>query len=109
MKRKAGDDSFVTFITEQLSSVDDLSVRPMFGAHGLYAGDTFFGIVCRGRLYLKTDAKTIAEYERRGMQPFRPNERQTIKSYYEVPADVVEDREQLSEWASRAVRANAKS
>src|SRR5688500_8009829 len=109
MKRKAGDDSFVTFITEQLASVDDLSVRPMFGAHGLYAGATFFGIVCRGRLYLKTDAQSVGEYERRGMGPFRPNERQTIKSYYEVPADVVEDREELATWARRAMRAKGKA
>ena len=36
------------------------------------------------------------------MKPFRPNARQTLKSYYEVPADVVEDRGLLRRWADRA-------
>jgi TfoX/Sxy family transcriptional regulator of competence genes len=39
----------------------------------------------------------------RGMQPFRPNPRQTLKSYYEVPVDVLEDHEQLTVWARQAV------
>jgi len=36
------------------------------------------------------------------MKPFRPNPRQTLKSYYEVPIHVVEDREQLAAWAEQA-------
>jgi hypothetical protein len=38
------------------------------------------------------------------MRPFRPNDRQLLKTYYEVPADVLEDRSRLSEWADAAVR-----
>ena len=98
-------DSFVAYVVEQLSGAECLRLgcRAMFGAHGLYAGDTFFGIVCKGQLYLKTDDATAAEYRRRGSKPFQPNARQTIKSYYEVPADVLEDREVLAAWAARAI------
>jgi DNA transformation protein len=37
------------------------------------------------------------------MKPFRPNPKQTLKTYYEVPVDVMEDGEQLTTWATRAV------
>ena len=74
----------------------------MFGGYGLYRGETFFGILFRGRLYFRTDEQSRAEYLERGMQPFQPNERMTLKSYYEVPADVVEDRDLLAMWAERA-------
>jgi DNA transformation protein len=36
------------------------------------------------------------------MKPFHPNAKQTLKNYYEVPVDVLEDGEQLTTWAARA-------
>ena len=38
-----------------------------------------------GRLYLKVDDQSKGDFASRGMEPFRPNPRQTIKSYHEVP------------------------
>ena len=35
----------------------------------------------------------------RGMGPFRPNDRQTLKSYFEVPPEVLADPEALLSWA----------
>jgi DNA transformation protein len=62
-----------------------------------------FGIVHKGRLYFKTDVATRTAYEERGMGPFRPNAKQTLKTYYEVPVEVVEDSELLVEWAQKAI------
>ena len=101
-------DTFVAFVLEQLSVVEGLGCRAMFGGHGLYRGATFFGILFGGTLYLKTDESTAAEYVRRGMRPFRPNDRQVLRSYYEVPADVVESREELRRWAEAAARVAAR-
>ena len=95
-------DSFVSFALEQLAGMEGLGCRAMFGGHGLYRGPTFFGIVSAGRLYLKTSEATRARYARRSMGPFRPSERQTLGSYYEVPADVLESRATLLEWAEEA-------
>ena len=97
-------DSFVAFVLEQLSDMHALGCRAMFGGHGLYSGATFFGILFGGRLYLKTDGSTASEYARRGMAPFRPNDSQVLKSYYEVPADVLESRGELLRWAEAAAR-----
>ena len=74
----------------------------MFGGHGIYLEDVFFGIVNRERLYFKTDQGSCDKYVDRGMGPFRPNERQTLRNYYEVPVDVLEDRDTLVVWALEA-------
>ena len=97
-------DTFVAFVLEQLAEVQGLECRAMFGAHGLYAGAAFFGIVSDGKLYLKTDDFTAANYTRLGMRPFRPNDRQVLKTYFEVPADVLESRTELCRWAEAATR-----
>ncbi len=97
------DTGFVDFVLDQLDAVDGVRARRMFGGHGLYAGETFFGIVWRDRLFFRTDDQTRADFRRAGMKPFRPNPRQTLKRYYEVPADVLEDRARLVAWARRAV------
>jgi DNA transformation protein len=97
------DDSFRDFVLDQLRDLGHIECRRMFGSYGLYHGAVFFGIISSGRLYFKTDTATQPEYERRGMAPFQPSAKQTLKSYYEVPVEVVEDDEQLVNWARRAV------
>ena len=96
------DDSFTAYVLDQLAPLEGLGCRAMFGGHGLYLGSTFFGIVSGGRLYFKTDETTSSEYVRRGMKPFAPSERQLLKTYYEVPADVLEDCRRLADWARAA-------
>jgi len=107
-RRNASDDMFVVFVRDQLSPLGHITARAMFGGYGLYRGVAFFGIVYANRLYFKTGPDSVDEYRRRGMQPFRPNARQTLKSYYEVPADVLEDAEMLERWARVALSAAPK-
>jgi DNA transformation protein len=88
----------------RLSPLADVTSRRLFGCHGLYWRETIFGILDRGRLYLKVDERSMGDYLARGMGPFRPNERQTLRSYYEVPPEVLADTEELLSWAREAVR-----
>jgi DNA transformation protein len=67
---------------DQLLELDDVEARRMFGGYGLYQDETFFGIIHNGRLYFKVDEHTVAEYRKRKMKAFRPNAKQTLKSYY---------------------------
>ena len=97
------DESFKDFILDQLSEIDSVEARRMFGGYGLYQDDTFFGIVHRGKLFFKVDDDTVGEYRKRKMKPFRPNGKQTLKSYYQVPADVIEDAEELRQWVVKAI------
>ena len=96
-------DGFLTYISEQLSNVALISHRKMFGAIGLYADGIFFAIIHDDELYFKVDDTTKSIYEERGMEPFRPYGDERSMSYYQVPADVLEDADQLAEWVHDAV------
>jgi DNA transformation protein and related proteins len=89
----------------RLSGLGDVSCRPLFGGHGIYWRCTIFGIFFRDRLFLKVDDRSRGDYLARGMGPFRPNDRQTLKSYHEVPPGVLADPEALLSWAKEAIRA----
>ena len=97
------DESFKDFILDQLQELDGVEARRMFGGYGLYQDETFFGILHKERLYFKIDEATVGEYRKHRMKPFRPNAKQTLKSYYQVPVEIFEDAEQLTQWAKRAI------
>jgi DNA transformation protein len=99
------DDSFVEFVCDQLTDFEIVTYKAMFGGYGLYCGATFFGIVYDGRLYFKTDDTTRPRYEAWESEPFQPNAKQTLKSYYEVPPDMLETAEELCALAEEAVTA----
>lgn len=96
-------DGFKDFVLDQLTDLRGITARAMFGGYGLYQGAMFFGIIHKGRLYFKVTSKTIDRYKAHNMKPFRPNAKQTLKSFYEVPLDVLEDTERLVAWAMESV------
>lgn len=99
------DDSFKEFVLDQLSALPDVRARAMFGAHGIYSGGHFFGILDEGRLFFKTDAQSQADYTARGMEPFTYESKGKLMtmSYHEVPPDVLENVPELTDWARKAI------
>ena len=103
-------DGFRSFVLDQLSELDDVSSRSMFGGVGLYSRGLFFGIVARDRLYLKVDDENRPAYEEAGEKPFRPYPgRPASKHYYAVPLAVLESATELVVWARDARRAAARA
>jgi DNA transformation protein len=96
-------------ILRGLADLGEVTARAMFGGHGLYWRETIFAIAYGGRFYLKVDNRSKPDFEARGMGTLRPNERQTIKSYYEVPPEVLDDPKALPSWAREAIRAGQSS
>ncbi|HTH49304.1 MAG TPA: TfoX/Sxy family protein [Candidatus Limnocylindria bacterium] len=97
-------DSYLEFVVEQLSRVREVSWRRMFGGVGIYAGGVFFAVLDNDSLFFKTDETTRPEYEARGLKPFQPFGPDTqVLPYHEVPADVLENVDELARWMSRAV------
>ena len=95
-------DGFKDFVMDQLAELRGLTCRAMFGGYGLRYRDTFFGIIHKGRLYFKVTPETVESYRALGTKPFRVTKTMTLKTYYEVPADILEDSAQLIEWAETA-------
>jgi DNA transformation protein len=96
-------DSYRDFVLEQLGRVTPVNGKSMFGGVGLYADGLFFALIAEDRLYFKVDDATRPEFERLGMEPFRPFGEDSAMGYYEVPADVVEDATQLAAWMRKAI------
>ena len=95
--------AFRDFVLDQLDRLGGVHARAMFGGVGLYAGDRFFGLIDVDTLYLKVDDTNRGDYEAVGMPAFKPYaDRPETMSYYQVPADVLEDADALVTWARRA-------
>jgi DNA transformation protein len=95
-------DGFKDFVLDQLRALRGLTCRSMFDGYGLSCHGTFFGIVHNGRLYFKVSPATVASYQAHHMKPFRATAKMTLKTYYEVPTDILEDADQLVSWARQA-------
>ena len=102
------DESFKDFVLDQLQELEDIEARRMFGGYGLYQDETFFGILHKGKLYFKVDESTVGEYRKLKMKPFRPNPKQTLKNYYQVPVEIIEDGDRLGGWAEAAIHCQRK-
>ncbi|MBI3608106.1 MAG: TfoX/Sxy family protein [Nitrospirae bacterium] len=91
------------YVVEQLSCVGRVAAWNMFGGVGLYLDGVFFGLIAHDVLYLKVDDANRPEYEAAGMGPFKPYpNRRTTMPYYELPAEVLDDADQLREWTRKA-------
>jgi DNA transformation protein len=97
--------AYVEYVLEQVARTGRVTTRRMFGAVGLYCDGQFFGLIADDTLYFKVGDPTRAEYEARGMTPFRPYADRPVvsMSHYTVPADILDDAEELVVWARRAV------
>ena len=94
----AADPAFVEFVVEQLDPAGDITHKAMFGGHGIWeSGDMFALISSDSELYFKVDDTTRPRYQDAGSEQFM------TMPYWSVPADLLEDREQLLDWAAEAV------
>ena len=99
--------NYLGYVREQLAGLGGVSSRRMFGAAGLYCDELFFALIDDDTLYLRVDDSNRADFTSRGMGRFRPypDSPQLSMSYYETPADVLEDAAALVAWARRSVAA----
>jgi DNA transformation protein len=93
---------FRAFVEDQIGRVTPVRSRPMFGGLGLYSGERFFAVVDDDVLYFKADDETRPQYEKRRMRPFTPMGT-PMNGYWQVPAGVIEDVDELATWVREAV------
>jgi DNA transformation protein and related proteins len=82
--------------------------RAMFGGHGLYLDDVFFGLIAYDTLYLKTDEANRRDYVKAKSKPFSFESRRRsliTTSYWECPAAALKDVAKLRLWIGRALDA----
>jgi len=93
------------FLIDLFAHFGPVTIRRMFSGFGISADGTNFALALRSGLYFRADDQTIARFEAEGSKPFQYQTRAktvTVNSYWELPARLFDDPEELSEWARAA-------
>jgi DNA transformation protein len=98
-------------LKELLSAFGPVAIRRMFGGVGIFAEGIMFALVYDGELYLKADAETIPAYRTEGSGPFAygAKGRRIVMSYWQLPDRLLDDADELAQWARSALRAAQRS
>jgi DNA transformation protein and related proteins len=98
-------DAFRDYVVEQLGGLGSVTVKRMFGGAGLYHRGVFFAVLDDDQLFFKVDDATRPRYEAAGSRPFNPlpDREAPMRGYYEVPAAVLDDRDEIVAWAGEAL------
>ncbi len=103
-------EGFLEFVVDQLSSFGTVRSRKMFGGAGIYLDELFIAIVDEDRIYLKADDGNREQYISHGFEAFKPyGDKGGSMSYYELPGDYLENREELGSWIAGAQAAAGNS
>jgi DNA transformation protein len=96
------------FLIDLFSDFGPVTIRPMFSGFGISADGTNFALALRAGLYFRADDQTIPQFETEGSKPFQYQTRAktvTVNSYWQLPARLFDDPEQLTVWARAALAA----
>ena len=96
------------FLTDLFADFGPVMIRRMFSGYGISADGTNFALALRAGLYFRADEATIPQYEAEGSKPFQYQTRAktvTVNSYWQLPARLFDDTEELSQWARAALAA----
>src|SRR5919205_329651 len=96
------------FLVDLFADFGPVTIRRMFSGYGISADGTTFALALRAGLYFRADEATIPQYEAEGSNPFQYQTRArtvTVNSYWQLPARLFDDTEELGEWARAALAA----
>ncbi len=105
-------EGFVDYVVNDLlADLRGVTARAMFGEHSLYLDGSIFALVSDEALYFKADESNRKDFEAAGSRQYtyESGGKRVAMPYWEVPADVLEDREELVRWVVRSQRATLKT
>jgi len=105
----AVDQNYVDFILDQMSEFGEVESKKMFGGVGFFHEGLMFGMIGGGSFRLKVDEHNKEDYASRGMEPLFMKNKKKGMPYWEVPAEIVEDKEALALWVTKSVEASLRA
>jgi DNA transformation protein len=96
------------FLTDLFADFGPVTVRKMFSGYGISADGVNFALSLRAGLFFRVDEVTIPDFEAEGSKPFQYSTRAktvVVNSYWELPARLFDDSEELARWARAALAA----
>lgn len=98
----AVNEEFLVYISDQLSEFGDIESKKMFGGVGFFKDGIMFAMIGYGAFRLKVDDTNRNDFIKKGMKPFESSSKKKGMPYWEVPAEVIEDKKELMKWCSKA-------
>jgi DNA transformation protein len=89
---------YLSFVMDKLSPIGEIKSPAMFGGYGIFHQGLMFALISRDTLHFKVTESNRDMYERAQSKPFPHG-----ISYWEVPADVLENEAKLHEWANSSI------
>jgi len=96
------------FLIDLFADFGPVTIRRMFSGYGISADGTNFALALRAGLFFRVDEATIPQFEAEGSKPFEYQTRArtvTVNSYWQLPARLFDDSEELAQWARAALAA----
>src|ERR1700756_4094982 len=95
-------------LIDLFADFEPVTIRRMFSGYGISADGTNFALALRAGLFFRVDEQTIPSFEAEGSKPFSYQTRAktvTVNSYWQLPARLFDDSEELADWARAALAA----
>ena len=88
-------------LSKKLSAIEGITMKKMFGGHGVFHDDKMFGMVdSKGNYLLKVDETNKADFELKG------SVKHSRMPYYEIPTEIFDNQDDLVNWARKAINAS---
>ena len=101
--------NYLHFVLDQLAEVENLSFKKRFGGVAFYLDGLMVGAITGGKFRLKAASTYTGDCDSSKLSVPNIESKEDIGNYFEVPTDVLQDKNRLKRWVDVAYRAALQS
>ena len=101
---KNSKNEFLQYALDIFNPLGKLDTKILFGGNAILKNNITFAMVFDGSIYLKTNKDTVKKYLDLNSKPlsYKKNNKTINLRYYEIPVEIIDDEDQLIDWAIEA-------
>ena len=103
---KNSKNEFLQYALDIFGPLGKLHTKTLFGGNAILKNNITFAMVFDGSIYLKTNKDTVKKYLDLNSKPlsYKKNNKKINLRYYEIPVEIIDDEDQLIDWAIEATK-----
>ena len=101
----AVDNGLIEHLRELLEPLDGITIKRMFGSHGVFRHGLMFALIADDTFYFKVDDQNRAAFEARALKPWTYTNKDgkvMTMPYYQAPEETLDNSDDMCEWAESA-------
>jgi DNA transformation protein len=95
-------EEYIEYVKELCEPYGGCEFKKMFGSIGIFKDGVSFGGVMENVFRLKVDDTNRADYEAYNMAGWQVPGKKMVMQYYQVPIEIMEDKEALMSWMDKS-------